>query len=129
MALCHLKRDGGIGAQPSALYSQWLLSNHGQKAELSLIEAAAAQVTDGFTLAGHRGSVIVIQLVLLGLSNEFAGQVEEKFLNIVGLFGRGLEIQHALSLGEVFSPLSENLSLLRQIYFITCKRQRTRQRT
>lgn len=63
------QRDGGFGAQPSALYSQWLLSYRGQRAELSLIEAAAGQVTDGFTLTGHWGSVIVIQLVLLGLSN------------------------------------------------------------
>ena len=85
--LMPFQRDGGIGARPSALYSQWLLIYHSQKAELSLIDAAAAQVTDGFTLAGHWGSVIVIQLVLLGLSNEFAGQVEEKFLNVVRLFG------------------------------------------
>lgn len=56
-------------------------------AEPSLIDVAAGQVTDGFTLAGHWGIVIVIQLVLFGLSNEFAGQVQEKFLNIVGLFG------------------------------------------
>lgn len=62
-------RDGGIGARPAALHSQWLPSYHGQKAQLALIEAAAAQVADGFTLAGHWGSVIVIQLVLLGLSN------------------------------------------------------------
>ena len=88
---------------------------------LSLIEVAAAQVTDGFTLAGHWGSVIVVQLVLLGLPDEFAGQVEEKFLDIVGLFGRGLQIQHALRVSEVFGPLSENLSLLCQIYFITWK--------
>lgn len=114
-----------LGAWPSALYSQWLLTYHSQKIELSLIEAAAAQITNSFTLAGHWGSVIVIKLVLLGLSDEFTGQVKEKFLNIVGLFGGGLQIQHALSLSEVFSPLSENLPLLRQVYFITCKTYNT----
>lgn len=108
----------------SALYSLWLLSQDGQKSELSLIDVAAAQVTDGFTLAGHRGSVVVIQFVLLGLANEFAGQVKEKFLNIVGLFGWGLQIEHALSLSEVFRPLPENLSLLCQIYLITWKETR-----
>lgn len=118
--LLQAKRDGGIGAQPSALYSQWPLSYH--RAELALIEAAAAQVTDGFTLSRHRGIVIVVQLVLLGLSDEFAGQIEEELLDIVGLFGRGLQIQHALSLSKVFSPLSENLSLLRQINFISCEK-------
>lgn len=87
MALCRLRGTEALGALPSALYSQWLPSYHSQKIELSLIEAAAAQVTDGFTLSGHRGSVIVIELVLLGLSDEFTGQVEEKLLNIVGLFG------------------------------------------
>lgn len=90
-------------------------------AELSLIDVAAAQVTDGFTLSRHRGSVTVIQLVLLRLSNELAGQVEKKFLNVVRLFGWRLQVQHALSLGKVFSPLPEDLSLLCQIYFITYK--------
>lgn len=79
---------------------------------LALIEAAAAQVIDGFTLSRHRGSVIVIQLVLLGLPDEFTRQIQEEFLNIVGLFGRGLQVQHALRVGKVFGPLSEDLSLL-----------------
>lgn len=87
MALGHLRVTEALGAQPSALYSQWPLSYHSQETQLLLIKAAAAQVTDGFTLAGHRGSVTVIELVLLGLSDEFTGQVEEKFLHIVGLFG------------------------------------------
>lgn len=85
-----------------------------------LIDAAAAQVADGFTLAGHRGSVTVVQLVLLGLFYEFTGQVEEEFLHVVGLLGRGLQVEHALGLGKVFSPLPKNLPLLGQIYFVTC---------
>lgn len=92
-----------------------------------LIDTAAAQVADGFTLAGHWGSVIVVKLVLLGLFNEFTGQVEEEFLHVVGLFGRGLQVQHALGLGEVFSPLPENLPLLSQVYFITCQTKTNRQ--
>lgn len=84
-----------------------------------LIDAAAAQVADGFTLAGHRGSVTVVQLVLLGLFYEFTGQVEEEFLHVVGLLGRGLQVEHALGLGKVLGPLPENLPLLGQIYFIT----------
>lgn len=111
--------DGGIGAQPPWFYSQWLLCYHSRAAELPLIQTAAVQITDGFTLAGHWGSVIVIELVLFGLSNELARQVEEKFLDVVGLFGRRLQVQHALSLSEIFSPLPENFSLVRQVDFIT----------
>lgn len=91
-----------------------------------LIDAAAAQVADGFTLAGHRGSVTVVQLVLLGLFYEFTGQVEEEFLHVVGLLGRGLQVEHALGLGKVFSPLPENLPLLGQIYFVTYRTKSSR---
>lgn len=126
MALCRLRRTEAFRSQPPALFIQRLKSYRGQKAELSLIDAAAAQVADGFTLAGHRGSVTVVQLVLLGLFYEFTGQVEEKFLDVVRLFGRGLQIEHALSLSEVFSPLSENLPLLGQVYLITCQAQSAR---
>lgn len=87
MALCHLRGTEALGLSHLPSISRWLLSYHSRIAELSLIEVAAAQVTDGFTLTGHWGSVIVVQLVLLGLSNEFAGQIKEKFLNIVRLFG------------------------------------------
>lgn len=104
--------DGGIEAQPSTFYSQWLPSYRGHTAELPLIEAAAVQITDGFTLAGHRGSVIVVELVLLGFSDELARQVKEEFLDVVGLFGRRLQIEHALGLSKVFSPLPENFSLV-----------------
>lgn len=126
MALRRLRRTEAFRSKPPALFIRRLKSRRDQKAELSLIDAAAAQVADGFTLAGHRGSVTVVQLVLLGLFYEFTGQVEEKFLDVVGLFGRGLQIEHALGLSEVFSPLSENLPLLGQVYLITCRTESVR---
>lgn len=109
------RRDRG-GSANSPLQSI-LPSYHSNE---SLNDAAAAQITDGFTFSRHRGSVIVIKLVLLGLPNEFTCQVEEKFLHIVGLFGWGFQVQHALRLSKVFSPLSDNLPLLCQVDFISC---------
>lgn len=76
--------DGGIKGTAISPLQSILLGYHSNK---SLNNTAAAQITDGFTLSRHRGSVIVVQLVLLGLPNEFTGQVEEKFLHIVRLFG------------------------------------------
>lgn len=86
MARSHLSRTEASGLGHLSPHSQRLLS-YNRRAQLALIQVAAAQVTDGFTLARHWGSVIVIQLVLLGLSDEFAGQIQEQFLDIVGLFG------------------------------------------
>lgn len=76
--------DGGTGGSVISPLQSNLWSYHSHEL---LNDAAAAQITDGFTLSRHRGSVIVVKLVLLGLPNEFTGQVEEKFLHIVGLFG------------------------------------------
>lgn len=118
------RRHLGLSRLPSLFNDCWVSA--AKKAELVLIDAAAAQVADGFTLAKHRGSVTVVQLVLLGLFYEFTGQVEEEFLHVVGLFGRGLQVEHALGLGEVLSPLPENLPLLGQIYFITCRAESSR---
>lgn len=91
-----------------------------------LVDVAAVQIADGFPLAEHGSRVTVIQLVLLGLPDKFARQVQEQLLHVVGLFGRRLQIQHALGLGEVFSPLPQNLPLFHQIYFVACRNQRFR---
>ena len=85
-----------------------------------LVDTAAAQVADVLAFAQHGRGIAVVQLVLLGLPDQLAGQVQEELLHVVRLLGRGLKVHHALGLGKVLRPVSMHLPLLRQVDLVTC---------
>lgn len=88
-----------------------------------LVYAAATQVIDVFPFSRHGSGVVVVQRVLLGLADQFAGQIQKELLHVVRFFGRGLQIKHALCLRKLLCSLPMDFSLIGQVYLIPCKQQ------
>lgn len=91
----------------------------------SLVNVAAAQVIDVLAFSWHRRRLIVVQRVLLGFTDQYAGQIQEEFFHIVRFFGGCLQVEHALGLSKLLGSLSVHLPLFSQVNLVSCSGQQT----
>lgn len=124
MAKCNLCNYVVVTNNTTTLYAIRVASSSArQGGQVYLVHAAATQVIDVFPFSRHGGGVVVVQRVLLGLADQFAGQIQKELLHVVRFFGGGLQVQHALCLRELLRSLPMDFSLFGQVDLIPCEQQ------